>query len=98
MIIDVGNEASNLWLNLCFWLIVLSALASILPWGTMGATRMAGWLRWAWLPVAMLAIPYEALMPIQYDIRIDLFLLIPMYIVVIVTSIFRWRRQAKSEG
>lgn len=93
--IDVGDQAINLWLNLCFGLIALAALVSIVPWGAMGAGRMAALLRWMWLPVAAAAICYEALMPASFDIRIDLLLLLPLYLLVVVTCLYRWWRLSR---
>lgn len=87
---DVGDSALNAALNLCFGAIVLLAVAVIVPWGAVGAPRMNRLLRWAVVPICVLAVLYEWLMPSRFDIRVDLLLLLPMYVVVIVTSLFRW--------
>ena len=69
--------------------ITLLTLIAIVPWRALGATRFSRLLHWLFLPVLVLAVTYELLMPIRFDIRIDLFLLIPMYAIVAVTCIYR---------
>ncbi len=90
--ISIGEPAIDFWLNLCFGLIALATLVALVPWGLLGAWRMARALRWTWLPVAALAIGYEVLMPARYDIRVDLLLLLPAYLIVLVTCLWRWWR------
>ena len=94
MILDVGDPASNFGLNSCFWLIIALALISILPWKSLGAPRLSFWARWTWLPVVVLAIAYEGLMPSRFDIRIDLLLLLPLYALVLLACAIRWWRRA----
>jgi hypothetical protein len=95
MLIDVEDSVRNLVLNGCFYSIVLLSLVAIIPWGHIGAVRMSRLLRWLVVPVLGLAITYESAMPSRFDIRVDLFLLLPAYGLVLVTSIVRclgWRR------
>jgi hypothetical protein len=82
MLVDVGDPARNLILNACFYGIVLVMLLSLVPW-----RLKEGRNRWSlYLPVAAIAIYviYEAAMPPNWDIRIDLLLLAPMGLVIIL--------------
>jgi hypothetical protein len=90
LVLDVGDPASNLWLNLCFWLILLVALGSFLPWRAFGVPRLSQWAKWSWLPVLMLAVAYEVIMPARFDIRVDLLLLLPIYALVVLACTVRW--------
>lgn len=90
--IDVGDPVRNIALNAIFFAVVAITLVAVIPWGSVGAPRIGQFLRWLMIPVLVLAIVYEWLMPSRFDIRIDLVLLLPMYVVIIVTSAFRWWR------
>lgn len=87
---DVGDPALNAVLNLCFGAIALLTVAAIIPWKAAGADRVHRLLRWIAVLVFALAVLYEWLMPLRFDIRVDLLLLLPMYAVVIGTSLVRW--------
>ena len=89
MLIDAGDPVLNIALNGCFFAITLLTLIAIVPWRVLGAARFSRLLHWLFLPVLVLAVTYELLMPIRFDIRIDLFLLIPMYAIVAVTCLYR---------
>jgi uncharacterized protein YqhQ len=90
MLINVDDPIRNLILNGCFYLIVLLALFSIVPWSRLGAVRVSRRLRWLLIPVVGLAVAYESAMPAHFDIRLDLVLLLPAYCLVLLTSIVRW--------
>lgn len=82
MLLDVGEPARNLLLNACFYGIVVVTLLSLIPW-----RLKAGGNRWTlYLPVAALAlyVTYEATMPPNWDIRLDLFLLAPMGLLIVL--------------
>ena len=81
---DVGDTASNATLTVCFFGIALLTLASMMPWRRFGFARSNRLTRWIFVPVILLAIVYESAMPARFDIRIDLFLLLPMYVLVLV--------------
>jgi hypothetical protein len=87
---DVGDPLRNVLLNLCFVSIALLTTAAILPWRFLGAARLDRLARWVIVPVLLLAVAYEAIMPARFDIRVDLLLLLPMYGLVVVSSIVRW--------
>jgi hypothetical protein len=97
MLIDVGDPLRNLVLNACFCFTIFLALVAIVPWKALGAARLSRILRWSVVPVLGLATVYEAVMPSRFDIRMDLFLLLPAYAVVIVTSAARWLTWRRSE-
>ena len=92
MLIDVGDPTLNLALNACFVAILLLALLALIPWRLFGVARFSYRLRWLILPLILLAVSYEYLMPSRFDIRIDLLLLLPLYLLVLVASLARWRR------
>jgi len=87
---DVGDPTRNAVLTACFIAIALLTVAAVVPWKALGAARLSRWARWLWLPVLLLAIAYEATMPSRFDIRVDLVLLVPMYLVVVLASVVRW--------
>jgi hypothetical protein len=91
MLIDVEDGARNYLLNACFYSVSILTLLALVPWRSFGAERMSRLLRWLVFPVLALAIVYEAAMPVRYNIRVDLLLLLPAYAVVLVTSVARWR-------
>jgi membrane protein DedA with SNARE-associated domain len=90
MLINVDDPIRNLILNGCFYVILAATLIALVPWKFLGAERVSRMLRWLVLPVVGLAVGYEAAMPSRFDIRIDLLLLLPLYFVVLATSVFRW--------
>ena len=90
MLIEVGDAGLNLGLNLCFFAIVALTILAVLPWQAFGQPRLARAVRWLPLPVLALAYAYESLMPNRFDIRVDLLLLLPMYLVVLVAALARW--------
>jgi hypothetical protein len=90
MLIDVQDSTRGIALNVCFYAIVLLALVGAVPWKTLGAARLSRALRWLMLPVLGFAIAYESIMPSRMNIRIDLLLLAPAYVLTIVTSLVRW--------
>ncbi len=82
MLLDIGEPARNLLLNACFYGIVVVTLLSLIPW-----RLKAGGNRWTlYLPVPALALyaTYEASMPSNWDIRLDLFLLAPMGLLIVL--------------
>lgn len=88
MIIDVQDELANLVLNACFYLICLITLASVIPWSLIfGKVK---WPIYLPLPALVIYIIYEITFPPYWDIRLDLALLIPMMIVIILSSAFRY--------
>lgn len=89
---DVGDPSRNAILNGCFFAIALLAVAAVVPWKAFGAERLSRLARWLGVPVLLLAVVYEAAMPSRFDIRVDLFLLLPLYVVVLVASVVRWIR------
>jgi hypothetical protein len=91
---DVGDPTRNLVLNACFVGIALLTVASLVPWQLFGATRLNRLARWIPVPIACLAIVYERAMPSRFDIRVDLLLLIPMYLLALVSSAIRWLRRS----
>lgn len=98
MLINVDDHVLNIALNGCFYAITLLTLIAIVPWRALGAARFSRLLHWLFLPVLVLAVVYELLMPIRFDIRIDLFLLIPMYAVVAATCLYRKLTVRKHSG
>lgn len=94
MLLDVGDPARNLILNACFYGIALVVLLSLVPWRLKDGRN-----RWSlYLPVAALAlyVTYEMAMPPNWDIRLDLFLLVPMGLVVIIAWGVRLALRARS--
>jgi len=89
MLIDTGDPTRDIALNGCFFAISLLTLAAVIPWRALGAARVSHLLRWLFIPVLALAVAYEMLMPLRFDIRLDLFVLIPMYAIVAVTCLYR---------
>lgn len=94
MLIDVGDPARNLILNACFFGVVVVMLLSLVPW-----RLKHGRNRWSlYLPLVAIAlyVIYEATMPSNWDIRIDLVLLVPMGLVIIVAWGVRLALRARS--
>jgi len=87
---DVGDPPRNAVLTVCFFAIAFFTLAAVMPWKALGAARLARWARLLWVPVLLLAIVYETAMPSRFDIRVDLVLLAPMYLIVFLASVVRW--------
>jgi hypothetical protein len=90
MLIDVQDPARNLLLNACLYTVAAMALAAIIPWKAIGYPRLSRALRWLAMPALGLAIAYEWAMPSRFDIRLDLVLLIPLYAIILMTSLVRW--------
>lgn len=94
-VIDVQDPVRNLILNTCFFAIAFLVIVSLVPWKSLGANRVSRLLRWLPLPMLGLAVLYESTMPSRFDIRIDLLLLLPAYVLIAISSIVRyvgWRR------
>jgi hypothetical protein len=89
---DVGDPIRNAVLTGCFVGIAALTVVTLLPWTSLGAARIGRWARWAIVPMALLAVAYEAAMPSRFDIRVDLLLLLPMYGLAVAASIVRWVR------
>ncbi len=89
---EVGDPLRNVLLNVCFASISLLTVAAVFPWRLLGADQLSKLARWVIVPVLLLAVAYEAIMPDRFDIRVDLLLLLPMYGLVVVSSIIRWWR------
>lgn len=102
MLIDVGGTIRNLVLNGCFYVIAVAAVFALIPWGFFGAEKVSRALRWLFPTVLCLALIYEVAMPSSYDIRVDLFLLLPLYAIAATTSLIRWvawkRKDAKAHS
>jgi len=96
MLIDVEGPLRNLLLNAWFCSIVVLSLIGIVPWKALESARVSQLLRWLAVPVLGLAIAYESLMPERFDIRLDVFLLLPAYGLAIATSAARWRAWRRS--
>ena len=90
MLIDVNDPVGNMVLNGIVLVQVILAVVALIPWEALGAQRLSRMLRWLLLPVGSLAVVYEAFMPRLYDIRLDLVLLVPLYLIATVTSGYRW--------
>jgi hypothetical protein len=90
MLLDVQDPVRNLVLNGCFYAIALLALLALVPWKAVGAGQTGHRLRWLAAPTLGLAIIYESAMPSRFDIRVDLFLLLPAYGLILLTSLVRW--------
>jgi hypothetical protein len=96
MLINVGDQIRTFWLNLCFFAIVIFTITTIIPWKSyFGLNRVSRLSRWIFIPVLMLAVAYEMIMPSRYNIRVDLLLLFPMYAVIVLASVFRWLRPSE---
>lgn len=96
MLIDVDDPTANFILNGCFYGLVVVTLLSVVPWSLRGGKG-----RWTFfLPLAALALYgyYEATMPVRYDIRLDLLLLLPMGGIVFLSWLIRLvlRRQPQN--
>ncbi len=94
MLLDVGNFTRNIVLNACFYGIVLVTLFSLVPW-----RLKAGGNRWTlYLPLAALALygTYEMTMPSNWDIRLDLLLIIAMGTVIILAWGIRLALRARA--
>jgi len=94
VLIDVGDPARNLILNACFFGVVVVMLLSLVPW-----RLKYGRNRWSlYLPLVAIAlyVIYEAAIPSNWDIRIDLLLLVPMGLVIIVAWSVRLALRARS--
>lgn len=96
MLIDVGDLLRNLALNTCLYLILFLAIAGLVPWRALGVPIPSRFLRWLAVPVFLLAVAYEWLMPSRFDIRLDLVLLLPAYGLVLVASFVRWAAWRRS--
>jgi len=82
VLLDVGDPGRNLILNVCFYGIVLVTLLSLVPWRLRDRRN-----RWSlYLPIAaiLLYVIYEAAMPSNWDIRVDLLLLAPMGVTILL--------------
>lgn len=90
MLIDVQDPIRNIILNACFYAIILLGLIGMIPWNALGAARISRLLRLLVVPVLGLMIVYEAAMPSRFNIRVDLFMLVPAYAAAVITSLFRW--------
>ncbi len=83
MLINVRDADFNSLLNACFFGLVLVAIASCIP----GPRR-----RWTlWLPVLAIGIYVvcEWAMPVRYDIRLDLVLIMPLVLITIGACLVR---------
>lgn len=87
---NVADPFRNAVLTACFFAIMALTVAALVPWKSIGATRMSRCARWLAVAVFLLALVYEVTMPANFDIRLDLLFLLPMYGIVIVASIVRW--------
>jgi hypothetical protein len=87
---NVGDPVRNAVLTACFIGIALLTVGSLIPWKLLGATGLSRLARWVVVPVLGLAVVYEATMPPNFDIRVDLLLLAPLYAVVLVATAVRW--------
>ena len=94
---DVGDPTRNAILQICFFGILALTIAALVPWKTFGAVRVSKLARWIVLPVLLLALVYESAMPTRFDIRVDLLLLLPMYVVVLLSTTLRWVRSRGDE-
>jgi hypothetical protein len=102
MLIDVEDPLRNIILNFSLILLVLMTIAAIIPWGTLGAERIGRLATLLPIPVLAVALVYETAMPSRYDIRLDLFLLLPAYGLVLLATLIRllvrWKVHRKREA
>ena len=87
---EVGDQTANLLLSIALFAILGLALLTLVPWSKLGLAAQGRVMRWAWLPAIILATGYEWLMPSHMNIRIDLLLLLPAYMIIVVTCLVRW--------
>jgi hypothetical protein len=95
MLIDVEDAGLNTVLNACFVANVALTLLALVPWRVLGAPRLCRMFRWVAIPVLVLAFVYEAYMPSGYNIRVDLLILSPLYVLAIATSAVRWKLESR---
>lgn len=90
MLIDVEDPLRNLILNLCLLGIVFMTVLALVPWRLLRARTLGRLAIWLPIPVLVVGLIYEAAMPVRYDIRVDLLLLVPAYGLVIVATLIRF--------
>ena len=97
--INVNDTDLNIILNFCFFLILIISIISLIPWGL-----KSGKNRWTLaLPILgiLTYLVYEVTMPSNWDIRMDLALLLPPIVIIIFMGIIRglliWRHAHKDD-
>lgn len=99
MLIDVEDPLRNLILNSCLLGIVFMTVLALVPWSLLRARKLGQLAIWLPIPVLAVGLIYEAAMPVRYDIRMDLVLLIPAYGLVLFATLIRfisrWRFRRK---
>lgn len=87
MIVDIGDPVRNLILNACLYGIAVISVISLVPW-PIGSGRN----RWTlYLPLAGIGLylAYEVTMPSNWDIRLDLLLILAMGAVIVLSWLVR---------
>ena len=95
MLIDVEDAGLNTVLNACFVANVALTLLALVPWRVLGVTRLCRLFRWVSIPVLVLAFVYESYMPTGCNIRVDLLILLPLYVMALATSAVRWNLESR---
>lgn len=88
MLIDVQATDLNLILNGCLYGLALLAVLSIIPWRL--RDRRNRWTLWLPLGAFGLYFAYEATMPANWDIRVDLVLIFPLLAIVLLAWLIRF--------
>ena len=95
--IDVQDSSLNIILNSCLFFILILSIVSIIPWKLKSRKN-----RWTLaLPILgiLTYLVYEVTMPSNWNIRMDLVLLVPPLAVIIFLGIIRgvliWRHVRK---
>ncbi len=86
-LIDIQEPGLNLNLNGCFYGLAVLAALSVVPWRLRERRK-----RWTlWLPPAALALylVYETTMPVCWNIRLDLLLILPLLLIVVLAWLVR---------
>jgi hypothetical protein len=97
---NVNDPGLNLILNACLILIIILSIISLIPW-----KLKSGKNRWTLaLPVLgiLTYLVYESTMPSNWNIRMDLVLLMPPLAVIIFLGLIRglliWRHTRKNKN
>lgn len=87
MIVDIGDPLRNLILNACLYGIAVISVVSLVPWPIGGGRN-----RWTlYLPLVGIGLylAYEVTMPPNWDIRLDLLLILAMGAVIVLSWLVR---------
>lgn len=87
MIVDIGDPVRNLVLNACLYGIAVISIISLVPWPI-----SSGRNRWTlYLPLVGIGlyVAYELTMPPNWDIRLDLLVILGMGVVIVLSWLVR---------